>query len=155
MAVDASVLQREIRVAAQPETVFEFFTDPAKMVRWMGLEAALDPRPGGIYRVDVNGKNVAKGEFVEVTPPSRVVFSFGWDEEAHPIPPGSSTVEVTFTPDGDGTIVRLVHRDLPADAIADHTKGWDHFLGRLAILAAGGDPGPDPMASGSMDDANT
>ncbi len=45
MAVEMGVVQREIRVGARPETVFEFFTDPAKMVRWMGLTAALDPRP--------------------------------------------------------------------------------------------------------------
>ena len=46
-------VEREIRVAAPPETVFAFFTDADKMVQWKGSEAQLDPRPGGIYRVDV------------------------------------------------------------------------------------------------------
>ena len=59
-------VEREVRIAARPETIFPFFTDPAKMVRWKGVHATLDPRPGGIYRVDVTGRNVAKGEYVEV-----------------------------------------------------------------------------------------
>ena len=45
--------EHEVRIAATPETVFGFFTDPEKMTRWKGTTAKLDPRPGGIYRVDV------------------------------------------------------------------------------------------------------
>jgi uncharacterized protein YndB with AHSA1/START domain len=127
--------------------VFAFFTDPAKMVRWKGTEATLDPRQGGIYRVNINGRDVARGEFVEIVPHSRLVFTWGWEGEGHPIPPGSSTVEVVFVPDGDGTIVRLIHRDLPDAALGDHGDGWDHYLSRLAIAAAGGDPGADPWVT--------
>ena len=58
--------------------------------------------------------------------------------------PGSSRVEVSFDPDGDGTLVRLRHLDLPEEAREIHGQGWDLYLGRLAILVAGGDPGPDP-----------
>ena len=62
MADDAaSVLEREIRIEAQPETMFGFFTDPMQMVRWKGLNAYLDARPGGLYRVDINGHDVARG----------------------------------------------------------------------------------------------
>jgi uncharacterized protein (TIGR02453 family) len=32
----------------------------------------------------------------------------------------------------------------PPDALHPHTEGWDHYVGRLAVRAAGGDPGPDP-----------
>jgi len=39
-----------------------------------------------------------------------------------------------------------VHRDLPVGEGAGHEEGWNHFLPRLAIAAAGGDPGPDPVA---------
>jgi hypothetical protein len=46
-------------------------------------------------------------------------------------------------PDGENTVVRLRHRGLPDDAIQDHEQGWDHYLGRLAVAAAGGDAGPD------------
>jgi uncharacterized protein YndB with AHSA1/START domain len=135
-------IEREVRVEASPETVFEFFTDPEKMSRWKGHGATLDPRPGGVYRIDI-GSHVALGEYVEVDPPRRVVFTWGW-EGGQPIPAGSSTIEVTLTPDGDATIVRLVHRDLPAEAVEPHSHGWDQYMPRLAIAAAGGDAGPDP-----------
>src|SRR5262245_62584 len=144
-APDAVV--REVRVDARPETVFPFFTDPARMVLWKGVEADLDARPGGIYRVNVTGRNVARGQYVEVVPNRRVVFSWGWEGADAPIPPGASTVEVELIPDGDGTIVRLTHRDLPAEARSDHAAGWEHFLPRLAAAAAGSDPGPDPWAT--------
>ena len=146
MAQAELLVEREVRIAARPETVFAFFTEPEKMVRWKGLVAELEAEPGGRYRVTLNDKAVATGRYVEVTPFTRVVFTWGW--EGHPIvPPGTSTVEVTFEPDGDETIVRLIHRDIPTEEeVANHASGWDHYLGRLVIAAAGGDAGPDPNA---------
>jgi uncharacterized protein YndB with AHSA1/START domain len=137
---------REVRIAARPETVFPFFTDPVQMVKWKGVEAELEPRPGGIYRVNVTGRQVARGEYVEIVPHSRVVFTWGWEGEGGPIRPGQSTVVVDLIPDGDGTLVRLTHRDLPVEARGNHAEGWEHFLPRLAVAAAGGDPGADPWA---------
>src|SRR4051794_6067285 len=114
------------------------------MVRWMGASAKLEPRAGGRYAVDISPQIRARGSYVEVVPPSRVVFTFGWEGDAE-VPPGSSTVEVTLTPDGDGTHVRLVHRGLLAAAQREqHRDGWQMYLARLAVAAAGGDPGTDP-----------
>jgi len=143
---NADVLEREIRIAARPETVFTFFTDPAKMARWKGLHADLDPRPGGLYRVDINGRDVARGEFLEVVPYTRIVFTWGWEGDGAPLPPGASTVEITLTPDGGGTILRLRHSGLPPALHDIHAQGWDHFLPRLLEAAEGRDPGPDPQA---------
>src|SRR4051794_39149003 len=99
MAVDASgVVEREIRIDARPETVFGFFTDPELLLRWKGLEATLEPRPGGTYRVVVNARSIVRGEFVEVTPHTRVVFTWGF-EGSEGLPPGASTVEVMLRPD--------------------------------------------------------
>lgn len=142
-------MEREVLIAARPETVFEFFTDPEKQVLWMGRRAELDPRPGGIYRVEISDQIVGSGEFLEVHAPSRVVFSFGWEgQEAgqgeHGVPPGSSRVEVTLAPEGEGTLVRLRHLDLPEQAREMHGQGWQLYLDRLQIAATGGDPGPDP-----------
>ncbi|MEZ5180321.1 MAG: SRPBCC domain-containing protein [Acidimicrobiales bacterium] len=50
---------------------------------------------------------------------------------------------ISLHPEGDKTRVRLVHDGLPADAVADHIGGWDHYLDRLATCTTGGDPGPD------------
>ena len=141
-------ITHEVRIAASPETIFAFFTDPEKMVRWKGRLARLDPRVGGEYHVDMNGRDIAAGEYLEIDPPKRVVFSWGWMGEGHPIPPGTSKVEVTLTPVGDETVVTLVHSDLPAGAGKAHSEGWDHYMPRLVLAAAGGDPGPDPWATG-------
>ena len=57
--------------------------------------------------------------FVYRFPKQKVVFTFGWEEKDHPIPPGSTTVEITLHREGDKTRVRLVHRGLPTDASPD------------------------------------
>ncbi len=140
-------VEREVRIAASPETIFPFFADVTKMTRWKGKSAALDARPGGLYRVDVNGRDTARGEYVEITPFTRVVFTWGWEGEGHPVPPGSTTVEISLTPDGDETLVRLRHYGLAAEHQQQHAEGWTHYLGRLIQAAEGSDPGPDPQAS--------
>lgn len=140
---DVDVVEMEVRVAARPETIFPFLTEPEKMVRWKGIHAELDSRPGGIFRVNVTGHAIASGKYVEVVPNSRVVFTWGWEGEKD-LPPGSSTVEVTLTPEGDETIVRLRHLGLNSEQRKRHAEGWEHFMARLGKAAAGDDPGPDP-----------
>ena len=46
-------IQRELTIEADPATVFAFFTDPQRLVRWIGASATLDVRPGGLMMVDV------------------------------------------------------------------------------------------------------
>jgi uncharacterized protein YndB with AHSA1/START domain len=140
------VVEHEVRIAAPPETVFAYFTDPARLANWMGSSATLDPRPGGVCRVEFEGRAAALGEFVEVEPYERIVFTWGWEEGFFDTPPQSTEVEVTLTPDDEGTVLRLTHRRLPtADSGAFHRTGWGHYLTRLAVVAGGGDPGPDPF----------
>jgi uncharacterized protein YndB with AHSA1/START domain len=165
---ETSALEYEIRVAASPETVFSFFTDPGRMVQWMGTQATLDPRPGGICRIEFrpleqkvddfrallgapelpdrrgDQAGVMTGEFVEVDPHRRIVLTWGWEQEVLAVPPQSTVLEISFDRDGEETIVRLAHRRLPAAALAFHRAGWEHFLPRLTTAAGGGDPGPDP-----------
>ncbi len=126
------------RIAAPADTIFDFLIDPDKMVRWMGVEARLDPNPGGEFWVDVNGTNVARGTYVEVDRPNRVVFTWGW-EDTTDVPPGSSTVTITLTPDDDHTVVELRHAGLPGGPEDRHKDGWGHFFPRLATASAGGD----------------
>ena len=140
-------IECEVHIAARPETVFSYFIDPAKMVLWKGMEAQLEPQPGGVYRVNVTGRDIARGTYREIEPYTRVVFTWGWEGESSPIPPGSSTVEITLTPDAAGTRVHLRHYGLPVEAQGQHAEGWEHYLARLAMSAAGVDPGVDPWVN--------
>ena len=164
-----------IHVAAAPAEVFRYLVEPGLYVRWMGREAVLEATPGGAYRVAMADGFAAAGAFAEVTEPQRVVFSWGFadDEaathtkhapgEAPPpggaMPAGSTRVTVTLhgesgessesSEDGEDTVTRLTlrHEDLPSDELrAAHEVAWNTYLPRLAIVAAGGDPGPDPHA---------
>lgn len=145
--MEPDAVEVEVTVDASPETVFSFFTDPDKVGRWHGVEAFLDPRPGGIFRLNVTGRDVTSGEFVEVVPGRKVVFTWGWEDPDSPVPPGSSTVEVTFVPDAARTIVRVRHLGLPSGtAVRQHAVGWRHYLDRLSAAVTGADPGADPWA---------
>jgi uncharacterized protein YndB with AHSA1/START domain len=142
---DVVTVRRTIK--ATPATVFSFFTDRARWLSWQGVTAEIDPRPGGVFRVNVRGDGWASGWFTAVEPDHRIAFTWGWEGDDSPVPPGSSTVEITLEPDGDeGTHLTLVHSGLPMPAVELHRDGWHHYLGRLTIRAAGGDPGPDATA---------
>ncbi len=143
-------LELEVRVAASPSTVFTFLKDADGMAQWFGSSVEMESKPGGSLRVDINGRDIARGEIVEIVPPERVVFTFGWEGDGNPVPPGSSKVEITLAKDGEGTIVKLRHSGLTAEQAASHKEGWDHYLPRLLQLAEGGDPGKDPWAEGEM-----
>src|SRR2546429_4039715 len=132
------LVEHEVRVAASPDSVFDYFTDPAKMVTWMGTEATLDPRPGGVCRINPSGQAAMLGEFVEIDRPRRIVFTWGWETALFKTPPQSTLVEVSLTPDGEDTLVRLAHRRLKPEAVALHRAGWHHYLPRLPPLAPGG-----------------
>jgi hypothetical protein len=52
--------------------------------------------------------------------------------------------EIDLIDQGGGTLLRMAHSGLPnAEQCAGHDKGWAHYLGRLALVAAGGHPGID------------
>lgn len=142
---EAIVVRRETHVAASPAAVFALLTDPEKILRWMGTEAEVEPHPGGLYLVNVTGARFARGSFREVVPVHRLAYSFGWDGSEE-VPPGSSLVEIDLIEQPNGTLLRLSHSGLPsAEQCASHTEGWAHYIGRLAEVAAGRDPGLDPM----------
>lgn len=133
------------RIMARPETIFSFFTDPQRWLQWQGVDAVVEARPGGVFRINVTGDGYASGRFVEVDPPRRIVFTWGWEVPDLRVPPGSSTVEISLEPEDGVTVVQLIHRDLPEHAIEPHRTGWEHYVERLSVVVTGIDPGPDPM----------
>ena len=144
---------KEVFIEAPPSVVFQFLTDPKKMIRWMGINAKIDPRPGGVYWLDPNGRDFIRGEYVEVIPDRRVVFTWGFE---HPspgtpaVPAGSTQVEIDLELEGKGTRVRLTHRQLPRESRDRHMLGWGHYLQRLKSVSEGLESGPDPYADLSV-----
>ena len=138
---------QELVVRAPIEQVFELLVDPELFVQWMADEATLEPVPGGLVRWTHPNGDTCAGRYVEVDPPRRVVFTYGWERADVKIPPGSTTVEIELTDRADGsTHLRLVHHGL-GDAAADaHRDGWGHYLDRLRRTAEGEEVGPDPWA---------
>ena len=145
---ESLMVERELSIAATPETVWEFLVDPEKVTRWMGLSASLEPRPGGVYRVDVMESETARGEFTEVDPPHRLAWTWGFESGGQSGTfAGTTKIEIELESKGGGTRLRFRHSGLASEeALARHTHGWEHYLARLIEAAAGGDPGPDPWA---------
>lgn len=141
----SDTLTKEIFIECRPQTLFSFFTDPDKMVRWMGRHILLEPKTGGKYRIDVNGDDIAMGEYVEIIPYEKIVMTWGW-ANSNILPPGSSTLEFRFAPKDNGTLLVLTHFDLPTEKKESHNQGWTHYMDRLQRLAEGNDPGIDPWS---------
>jgi uncharacterized protein YndB with AHSA1/START domain len=123
-----------------------FFTDPAKMVQWIGRHVLLEPKIGGPFRIDINGEHIAVGEYVELVPCEKLVLTWGWTH-SQIMPPGSSTVEFRLYPEANGTRLVLTHSGLPAAGMPSQLQGWLHYTSRLQAVAQGRDPGPDPYTT--------
>lgn len=132
----------ERHIEAPPDVVYAYLTDADKWARWQGVGASVEPSIGGPISLSMANGTTARGEFVELVPDRRVVFSWGWVGHAV-LPPGSSTVEIVLTEAGSGTHLRLTHRGLPDDEVALHREGWQYYVPRLASASEGTDPGPD------------
>jgi uncharacterized protein YndB with AHSA1/START domain len=143
---EPATLVVERHVDAPPAVVYAYLTDSERWARWQGAEATIDAQPGGLFRMLMGNGMCARGQFVELVPDARVVFTWGWIDLPD-LPPGSTIVEIDLEQDGGGTLIRLTHRDMPADHADMHRAGWEHYLARLGVCATGGDPGPDPGAA--------
>ena len=143
MIVGDSVVH-EVVLPAPPSEVFDMFVDAEKLVRWIGISADLEARRDGRFRFELMPGQYCEGRYVIVDRPHRVVFTWGWSNPGMGVPPGSSTVEVTFEPKGSGrsTRLRLVHRGLPDGDRGRllHNDGWTRFLARLQSVVAGEAP---------------
>ena len=143
-------VERELTIAARPETVWEFLVDPDKLARWMGRRrrstlvraGSTGPRSSPGTR---RARRVRRGRPAAA---ARLHVGLGAGRDGPNVPPGSSTVEIELEPHAEGTPLRFTHRGLPSAKAAEaHAHGWDHYLERLRVAASGGDPGPDPWLS--------
>jgi uncharacterized protein YndB with AHSA1/START domain len=138
--VAADPYRDSIHIAAEPDLVFDYFTRPEAIARWMGDRAVVDPRPGGEFTLYFGDKAV-EGQYVVVDRPQRLVITWG-RRGSRELPPGASTLEVSFVAEGDGTRVSIVHHGLPPSEAGRHALGWKHYLARLHELGSGREPEP-------------
>lgn len=127
-------LERELVIRAERATVFSFLTDPERFARWWGAGSSIDARVGGAVRIVYPGGVVAEGAVLELEPPVRIAFSYGY-ASGQPVPSGSTRVTLTFEEVAGGTRVRLVHDFADATTRDLHVPGWRHQLARFAGVA--------------------
>jgi uncharacterized protein YndB with AHSA1/START domain len=138
----SETFRTSIDIEAPPDRVFDYFVQPELLVRWMGDVARLEAKDGGLFSVDINGVLI-RGHYVRVERPRLVEIAWGEAGNAA-MPPGATRLSVTFEAQGPVTHVELTHSGLVPSEAAKHAIGWPHFIERLGVAGAGGDPGPDP-----------
>ncbi len=141
-------MKKSIWIDAAPDIVFGYLTEGEHMAQWSGVAAELDARPGGIFRLDMGAAGILAGRFLEVRRPKRIVYEVGAEDDD---PDRMSRVEITLSPEVDGTRVDVVHDALPPPFQPVASRGWDHHLARLSVVASGGTPGPDTLCDRPME----
>lgn len=142
-------LERELRIDAAPEVVFDVISSPEHLLEWWPDAVDLPAVPGGGGRIGFGpeGERTWVGFTVVDADPPRL-FSFRWSHEADERAAAGNSNLVVFTleRDGGGTLLRMTETGfrergwgeaLLAERYADHGRGWDHYLPRLGAYAAG------------------
>jgi uncharacterized protein YndB with AHSA1/START domain len=132
----AHSLERTIVIAATRATVFRYFTDSDRFAAWWGTGSRIEGRPGGAVHIRYPNGVVASGEVVELVQGERVVFTYGYEDPAKPIPPGGSRVTITLEDDPSGTRLHLRHEVADAAVRDQHVPGWRYQLAVFANVAA-------------------
>ncbi|HZP49398.1 MAG TPA: SRPBCC domain-containing protein [Vicinamibacterales bacterium] len=127
MTVLSETLDRTIVIRAKPDIVFRYFTDSTRWAAWWGEGSTIDARPGGAMRIRYPDGTEALGEVVDLSPPRRIVFTYGY-ASGTPIPPGGSRVTIDVAPHADGTLVTLRHHFADAATRDHHVQGWRYQL---------------------------
>ena len=146
MSTDAlqndKVLRMERLIATTPERLFEIWTEPEQLAKWWGPEGftipkyTMDVRPGGRWRTTMHRpdgtENVVSGIYRVIEPPRRLVFTWGWDDDAG-MRGHETEVTVTFEPAPGGTRMVLVQQTFTdADSRNRHEHGWESSFVCLA-----------------------
>jgi uncharacterized protein YndB with AHSA1/START domain len=139
----APIMQIRRRMRAGAEQIFDLWTKPDLMVRWMSpfpgevdCKASCDPRPGGAFSLVMASSGASRevsGTYVQVDRPRKLVFTW-----IGPLTNNVNTlVTVELSPHGDETDLVLTHERLPTTAIFEgHTRGWGTILDHLADAAS-------------------
>ncbi len=133
------------QLQAAVDAVYQAWTDAELLAQWFGpsdgvqADAELDLRVGGRYRITMGSRTV-RGVYLEVSPPTRLAFTWVWDDDD---PPVETEVRVSLTPEGP-SLTRMVieHERLPDEvSCMGFEQGWRRTVVRLERwLAVGGTP---------------
>ena len=130
------------RFKASRERVFAAFTTLDALQKWMGggpchvLGGTQDFRAGGQYFLRMHshgGEAELRGTYREITPPSRLVYTWQWEGEDEP----ETLVTIDFIAIGEETELRLTHTGFATTESRDnHNNGWLGSMDKLetAIL---------------------
>ncbi|MDB5506938.1 MAG: hypothetical protein JWR75_1576 [Devosia sp.] len=125
-------------IKAPPASVFAAWTDPELLRQWYGpdagpvLSANIDACPGGSFDISVQLENGTvfrtTGDYLEVSPPHRLVFTLTWDGK----PQETSKVSIVISPDGDGSVMEFSQEQLPSKAgLTGQHEGWNDAFEKL------------------------
>jgi uncharacterized protein YndB with AHSA1/START domain len=129
----ARTLRFERRLDHAPDVVWAAITDPEQVGTWLA-DAQLEPGLGGSVRFDFGPGNAVSGAITVWEPPR--ALAYGWR-----FPDGhDSRVSWTLEPDGDGTLLVLVHELLRPTEATGYAAGWHAYLDRLAGSLGGAAP---------------
>ncbi len=142
-------IERELRIDATPEVVYEVISSPEHLREWWPDNADLEPVPGATGVITFGDPASAEAQVVALTvveadPPRRFVFRWVYDEGESAAPDNSLLVTFDLVPSGDGTLLRFKETGFRErgweaavleEAYLDHARGWDHFLPRLVTYA--------------------
>jgi len=137
MTDDDAEVRQEIFIEASPQTVFSLLTEASGLREWMADVVEAEPRPGGRFYISGPPEAAIEGTYLEVTPHTKVVFTWGGVEG---LAPGQTVVEFELEAEGDGTLLRLRHHRLPRPAVDPHRQGWASGLVKLQAAAEGRPP---------------
>ena len=126
------------RLNAPPQAVYTAWTDPKKLVHWFGpdqgpvTKAETDVRVGGRFHVVFHSEDGEEhdvsGTYREVVPNERLQFTWAW----RTMPERESLVTVIVKPDGEGSLLTLIHEQFFDEPARDrHEYGWNGSLNKL------------------------
>lgn len=126
---------------ATRQRVFDVWTQTEHLSRWWGVQQDFTPtvvevdlRVGGRYRLGMKAPDdslhVAVGEFREVVPPEKLVYTWSWEQGMPGVTEMSDTlVTIEFIDRGDSTEMILTHELFPTEEVRDqHAHGWEMMM---------------------------
>ena len=139
---DAAIVIRRT-FAASRERLFRAWSDPRELVEWFSPEGYRNPsaeavvRPGGSFRIAMQklpdgDPFYVTGQYRVVQSPSRLVFTWTWEDPAENV--RDTLVTVDLLDHGERTEVGLTHELLPVERRESHAQGWNALLAKLATI---------------------